>query len=255
MIEPARLIDDLVLLLAAPAVGSFLGSVILRLPAGQPLLAARSACPHCGHRLRPRDMIPFLGWAWLHGRCRHCRGRLGLFYPVVELAALAVAVWSVLLFPGWLAWASAALGWTLLVAGEIDRRHLWLPDSLVLPLIPAGPLVLWATAGAGQIPAGVLGAAAGFAFMAAAAWLYRRVRGREGLGLGDAKLFAAAGAWTTTAGLPGVLLIAAVSGLAAAALSGRRDGRLSADRVIPFGPFLALGFWLTWSFGPVLLVN
>lgn len=252
--EPARLIADAALLLAAPAVGSFLGSVILRLPADRPVLGARSACPHCGRRLRPRELIPLLSWLWQRGRCRRCGARLGPFYPLVELAALAVAIWSVVLFPGPLAWASAGLGWALLVAAEIDRRHLWLPDAVVLPLVAAGPLVLWAAAPAQALP-GVVGAVAGFAFMAALAWLYRQLRGREGLGPGDAKLFAAAGAWTTPAGLPGVLLIAAVSGLAAAMLSRRREGHLSGDRAVAFGPFLALGLWLTWSFGPVLLTQ
>jgi leader peptidase (prepilin peptidase)/N-methyltransferase len=241
---------DIALLLAAPAVGSFLGTLILRLPVERPVVAARSACPHCHRRLGAVDLVPLLSWLASGGRCRSCGTALGLFYPAVELAALAVAVWSVALFPGWLAWASAVLGWVLLTAAEIDRRHLLLPDVLVLPLVAAGPVVLYAAA-PWQVTPAVLGAAGGFALLTAVARIYRRARGREGLGLGDAKLFAAAGAWTTIAGLPSVLLVAAAGGLAAAGVSAYRNGGLSGECEMPFGPFLAAGLWLVWSFGPI----
>lgn len=249
MLEAADF-DDILMILAAPAVGSFLGTLILRLPAGRPVLTSRSACPHCGRHLRARDLVPLVSWVLARGRCRQCGHALGIFYPSIELAALAVALWSVAVFPGWLAWASAALGWTLLAAAEIDRRHMILPDTLVLPLVAAGPLVLYAMAPAQVTPA-VAGAFAGFLLLAGVAWVYRRWRRREGLGLGDAKLFAAAGAWTTLAGLPSVLLIAATTGLLTAVLGSARKTPWPDDRAVPFGPFLALGLWLVWSFGPI----
>lgn len=242
--------DALLLLVLAPAVGSFLGTLVLRLPAGAPLLLGRSRCESCGAALTGRDLMPLLSWLIQRGRCRHCGRRLSAFYPTIELAALAVATWSLAVFPGWLAWASAALGWTLLAAAEIDRRHLWLPDVLVLPLIPAGLAVLWAAAPQ-QLPAALLGAVIGFVGMAGVAWLYAWLRGRAGLGLGDAKLFAAAGAWTTWAGLPSVLLLAAAGGLAAALLMAARGAPMTASTALPFGPFLAAGLWLVWSFGPI----
>ena len=239
------------LVMSAPAVGSFLGTVVLRLPVGQSITTDRSRCPHCHEALRVRDLVPVVSWLLSRGRCRSCGVSLGMFYPGVELAALAVAVWSVVVFPFWLAVASCALGWTLLAAAEIDRRHYWLPDILVLPLIPAGLVVIWLAAPE-NLPAAVLGAAAGYGVMAVIAWGYRRFRGREGLGLGDAKLFAAAGAWTTWTALPSVLLIAALGGLLAAVLFAARGGTLRQDMPIAFGPFLAAGFWLVWSFGPIL---
>lgn len=239
------------LLLGALAVGSFLGTVVLRLPAGEPILAGRSRCPHCRETLRVRDLVPLLIWLLSKGRCRTCGTPLGIFYPGVELAALAVAVWSLAVFPFWLAVASCALGWTLLAAAEIDRRHYWLPDTLVLPLIPAGLIVIWLVA-TENLSAAIIGAIAGYGFMAFVAWIYRRLRGRDGLGLGDAKLFAAAGAWTTWTGLPSVLLVAALGGLLAAALFAARGGTLRQDMPMAFGPFLAIGFWLVWSFGPLL---
>lgn len=170
--------------------------------------------------------------------------------PVVTLGTVGIAVWSLVVFPGWLAWASAALGWALLALAEIDRRHLVLPDALVLPLIPAGLAVIWASVPE-RLPDAVLGAVLGYASLAALAWLYERLRGREGLGMGDAKLFAAAGAWTTWAGLPSVLLLAGVAGLAFALLTRARGGSLNGEDALPLGTFMAPAIWLVWSFGPV----
>ena len=119
-----------------------------------------------------------------------------------------------------------------------------LPDALTLPLAAGGLLLAW------NGPAFVdhiLGAVAGFAVFAAAAWAYRRIRGREGLGLGDAKLLAAAGAWVAWQGLASVVFIAAVAGLGVALARAAASGRTPAasDRV-PFGATLALGLWLVW---------
>ncbi len=244
---------DIILLLAAPAIGSFLGTLVLRLPDGEPVVAGRSRCPSCNATLAVRDLVPIFSWISSWGRCRHCGAPLGLFYPAIELASLAVAVWSIAVFPGALAWVSAGLGWTLLTLAEIDRRHFYLPDVLVLPLIPAGLAVVWVWAPQ-QIAMAAIGAVAGFLLLAGVRWLYGRLRRREGLGLGDAKLFAAAGAWTTLAGLPSVLLYAALGGLATAGLLSLRASphRPKADTALPFGPFLALGIWLVWSFGPIM---
>jgi len=238
--------STVILLLAAPFVGSFLGLLVVRLPAGEAVVLGRSRCRSCGATLGPLDLVPLLSWAASAGRCRHCRAELGWFHPGIEAAALGVALWSVLVVPGWLAWASAGLGWTLLALAVIDHRHMFLPDALNLPLIPAG-LAVAALMPAGGLAHHLAGVAAGAASLGAVAWAYRRVRGHEGLGLGDVKLFAAAGAWVGWQGLPSVLLIGAATGLAAAVILGRaRPGQ-----PVPFGPYLALGLWLTWLYGPV----
>jgi leader peptidase (prepilin peptidase)/N-methyltransferase len=136
---------------------------------------------------------------------------------------------------------TAILGAVLLRLSWIDRREFRLPDRYTLPLIVAG--LLLAAAGIG---AGILSAAAaallGFGlFWIIGHWHFEK-RGAEGLGLGDAKLFAAAGAWVGLAGLPYVLLIASAGGLMMAALRGRS----SRPAGIAFGPWLALGFWVVW---------
>ena len=242
--------DWLLPVLVAPFVGSFLGLLIARLPHGGRVVVGRSACPACDHPLGPADLVPLLSWLSTRGRCRYCGAGIAAIYPGVELAALGLAVWAATVLSGWLLWASCALAWGLLALSVIDWRHHILPDQLTLPLLAGGLVVAYAIRGSG-LADHVAGAAAGFAAFALVGWIYRRLRGREGLGLGDAKLLAAAGAWLSWTGLPGVVLTATLSALAAAlgrALVGRS---LAADTRLPFGPFLALGTWLVWLYGPI----
>jgi leader peptidase (prepilin peptidase)/N-methyltransferase len=238
-------------ILAAPLVGSFLGVLILRLPAGRPVGWTRSACPSCGNLLSAVDLVPVASWLLLRGRCRHCRTALGLFYPGIELAALGVALWAAHVLPGPLVWAGCALGWALLAAGAIDYRHLQLPDIIVLPLVPAG-LALHYLVAPDRLPDHAIGALAGYMVFVAFREIYARIRGREGLGLGDAKLLAAAGAWVVWQGLPSVLFLAAI--LTLAAMLAARTLKLPVDPhgEIPFGPGLALGMWLVWLYGPLV---
>lgn len=242
----------LFLLLAAPCVGSFLGLAVVRLPAGKPLVAGRSACPDCGHKLGLLELIPILGWLLVRGACRHCGKPVSRAYPLIELAALGVAIWSLAVLPGWLAWAGALLGWALLALSAIDAKHLILPDSLTLPLIPIGLAVAWAV-DPGKLSDHAIGAGAGFAFLLVIGWAYRRLKGREGIGLGDAKLLAAAGAWVSWQGLPSVLLLAAAGGLLGHFLWARVRGRVLAGRELPFGPYIAGALWLVWLYGPVMV--
>lgn len=240
------------IVLLAPISGSFLGVVVDRLPAGRPIGFARSACDHCGVPLTARDLMPVLTWLVRRGRCRCRRFRISSFYPGIELAALALALSAVTMFSGWLLWTSLALGWTLLALGAIDVRHYVLPDVLTLPLIPAGLTVAWLV-DPGKLPDHAIGAVVGFVGFALIAWLYRRLRGREGLGLGDAKLLAGAGAWLGWQALPSVVVVGAGAALALALATALAGGKLGATTQIAFGPYLALGIWLVWLYGPLML--
>lgn len=137
-------------------------------------------------------------------------------------------------------WGGAVLGATLVAIVVIDVRTYRIPDWLSLPLVAAG--LAWSALNRPDWTAHLVGAAVGYASLAAFGALYYRLRGREGLGLGDAKLFAAAGAWLGWQSLPTVLAVSAVSGLVFALATSRR--RPAAP--IAFGPWLALGIWLGW---------
>ena len=195
-------------------------------------------------------MLPLLSWAVNRGRCRHCGAGLGLFHPAVELAALATAAWAVSVLHGeaWILWAGCLFGWTLLTLAVIDARHLLLPDVLTLPLIPAGLGVTYALAPA-SLADHVVGAAAGFLAFYAIGAIYRRLGGREGLGLGDAKLLAASGAWVSWAGLPSVVFIAGALALAGVLVSSLTGRAASWTDKTPFGAYLAAATWLIWLYG------
>lgn len=242
-------------LLSAPFVGSFLGTVVERLPEGRPLVFTRSSCPHCGQRLGVRELVPILSWLIQRGACRRCGASLGLFYPVIELAALVVVLSVAVAMKDaplsiWI--ASLGFGWTLLALAWIDARHYFLPDLLTLPLIPLGLLVSWRV-NPDSLGEHVIGAAVGYVSFAAIAFLYRRVRGREGIGGGDAKLMAAAGAWVSWSGLPSVILVASLSGLILALVQAVRGDRLTGEKKLAFGPHLSLGLWIVWLLGPLTL--
>jgi leader peptidase (prepilin peptidase) / N-methyltransferase len=237
------------LVLVAPFIGSFLGLLIQRLPEGSPISRGRSHCDACGAALQPRDLVPILSWVMLGGRCRFCRQPLGWFYPGVELAAVAIALASVLIDHGPGAWLDCFFGWWLLALGWIDLRCWLLPDALTLPLIIAG-LAAAFLFNPDQLTDRALGAALGYLSLIAIAALYRRFRDREGLGGGDPKLLAASGAWLGAAALPQVILLAALSALAAAGFLRLRGIRLGIHSALPFGPFLAVATWVLWLLGP-----
>ena len=249
----ARL-DGLLPLLLSPFVGSFLGVVIRRLPLGRPVAVGRSECESCGRALLPRDMVPLLSYFLLRGRCRFCRAGIARFHLWVELAAVVVAAGALLARPGaeaGAAWADCVLGWWLLALAWIDWDHLRLPDVLTLPLVMAGLLVTWVQEPEGVADHAVAAVVAYLAFRGIA-WGYRALRGREGLGQGDAKLLAASGAWVGVAGLPNVVLGAAVAALVVT-LGGRVFGRQAGGDVpVPFGPYLALATWGVRVWGGVI---
>lgn len=198
-------------------------------------------------------MVPVLSWLIAGRRCRYCSTSLGLFYPAVELAAIAVALWAAAVVPGgMILWLTCALGWTLLALAVIDWRHLILPDALTLPLLVAGLVFAVCDEGSRLVDHAV-GAAAGLTSFLLVAYCYRWLRAREGLGLGDAKLLAAAGAWVTWIGLPGVVVLAAATALAAVLARTVVGHGVELTERIPFGTYLCLGIWLVWLCGPLIV--
>jgi leader peptidase (prepilin peptidase)/N-methyltransferase len=145
---------------------------------------------------------------------------------------------------------SVLLAAVLAACSAIDVYAHRLPDVLTLPLVAVGLLVCSAT-GSAPLWWSAASAGLGFLLLAGIAWGYRRVRGRAGLGLGDAKLLAASGAWLGAGALPTVLLWATGSALACVLVASWRNSQLSGASRLPFGPFLAFGTWLVWLYGPL----
>jgi leader peptidase (prepilin peptidase)/N-methyltransferase len=232
----------LILLLALP-IGSFVGLLADRLPRGEAVVWGRSRCRHCGRSLTTRELLPLLSWLRQRGRCRCGRNAIGLSPLLAETGALALAAVSVAVLPAPLVWPGCLLAWLLLALALADAAHLLLPDVLTCAVALGGIAV--ALSGGPVTPAeaaaaGLIGGVGLCGVMAA----YARLRGRAGLGLGDAKLLGAGATWTGLAPLPSVLLVAALGTLAGVLLA--RSGRLRATQMVPFGPGLAAGIWLAF---------
>ncbi len=239
------------LIVVAPFIGSFLSVVVTRLVKGKTIVAGRSVCDACGHTLGALDLVPLASYAALRGKCRYCGARIDPVHPSMEIGALAIAAWAALTMGGWILIATCVYGWTLLALAAIDFRDGLLPDALTFPLLALGLAVSYGI-DPGLLGDHAIGAVTGFIVFALIAFLYHRLRGREGMGLGDAKLLAAEGAWVGWIGLPTIILFAAVIGLIAVLVLARRGKVLAAADRIPFGPALAFAGWLVWLYGPLI---
>jgi leader peptidase (prepilin peptidase)/N-methyltransferase len=218
------------------------------------LIVPRSACPSCKAPITALQNIPLLSWLALRGRCARCGQPISVRYPLVELltGVLSAAVAWRFGF-GWGALPALTFSWFLIVLAFIDADHQLLPDSLTLPLLWIG-LTLSLLAPPGGVPppvdvrSSLIGAAAGYVSLWSVYHLFRLLTGKEGMGYGDFKLFAALGAWLGWQMLLPVILIASVAGaivgVTLLALRGQHRGT-----PIAFGPFLAAAGWLVLMFG------
>lgn len=239
-------------------VGSFLNVCIHRLPRGEEIVFTPSHCPQCQAPIRWHDNIPLLGWLWLLGRCRQCRQPISLRYPLVELAAALLALQVVQRFGlGLDSLALVVLGHAFIVLTVIDLYHYILPDRITKPGIVLGLLLAlpgyfgyrWLGAPFPVLGDAAIGVLAGGGGLWAFGWLFEKITGREGMGLGDVKLLALIGAWMGWQALPYTLfvasLIGSVAGITWILISGR-DRRLP----IPFGPYLTVAAWSYLFVGP-----
>lgn len=216
------------------------------------LIVPRSRCPSCNKLITALENIPLISWAVLRGKCTGCGARISLRYPIVELAAgllAATAAWRFGFTPA--AFGAMLLCWTLLAAGAIDLDTQLLPDDLTLPLLWAG--LLFNLFGAFvTLKSAVLGAIIGYLALWLIYWAFKLATGKEGMGYGDFKLFAAFGAWMGWQMLPLIILLSAftgaVVGIAMIVVRGR-------DRnvPIPFGPYLAAAGWIALMWGPQIV--
>ncbi len=229
----------LLLVLISPAVGSFLGVVVDRLTRKVPVLWQPSSCTACGMRLAWRDMVPVLSALSLRQRCRGCGAPIPGHLMRIEIAAILAALLAVALVPDLLQmWLIAALLWCLIALFYCDLLVCRLPDPLNLTLLILALVLAAITPGRGLLD-GLLGAIIGTGAFWLMRWAYLRLRGREGLGLGDVKLMAGIGAAVGAVLIPVVTLIAALLALAVIALQSLKARRApDADLALPFGSYL-----------------
>ena len=224
----------------APCIGSLIGVLALRLPQGRAVLLARSCCDSCATKLRPRDLVPLLSYLARRGRCHACGAAIPVLLPVLEVAAIVVVLPVLLLAPQ-SSWAGGCvLAWQILALAVIDLRDFLLPWPLTLLLALTGlaldPDLLLDHA---------IGWGAGFAAFTALRLGYRRLRGQDGLGEGDAWLLGGLGAWLGWQALPDLVLLAAGAGLAVT-VAVRLVHRRTLAAPLPVGPWLGLAGYAIW---------
>jgi leader peptidase (prepilin peptidase) / N-methyltransferase len=259
-------------------VGSFLNVVVHRLPkmleaqwaaecaelSGQVLpeqpklnlLVPRSRCPECGHEIRWYENIPVLSFLALRGKCSSCSARIGFRYPVVELVTGALFFFCATRWGWTMTTAVWCIFCAVLVALTcIDWDTTLLPDDMTLPLVWLGLIVAalrWNPLV--TLPDALWGAVAGYLSLWLVYWAFKLVTGKEGMGYGDFKLFAALGAWFGWQALVPIILMAsvigAIVGIAMKLSSGLREGGY-----IPFGPFLAGAGFTALIFGPQTILR
>jgi leader peptidase (prepilin peptidase)/N-methyltransferase len=223
------------------------------------LSTPRSACPSCKAPIKAWQNIPVLSWLLLRGRCASCRTKISLRYPLVELATG--------LLSAWVAWhfgfgSPAACGllvtWSLIALTGIDIDHQLLPDGITLPVMWAGLLaaVIVGPIAGSSIPVSatdaIIGAVSGYVSLWLVFHAFRFATGKEGMGYGDFKLFAALGAWLGWKLLPLVILLSAATGAVLGILMIVLRGR-DRSAPMPFGPYLAAAGWLVMMYGDVLV--
>ncbi len=254
-------------------IGSFLNVVIYRLPkmmeqqwatecaelcgkAAEPaekfnLLVPRSRCSSCGHLICWYENVPVLSYLYLRGKCSVCGTRFGLRYPAVEVATSVLFTFCVWRW-GWTLTAAvwAAFSAALLVLAVIDWDTTLLPDDITLPLLWAGLMVAamqWNPSV--DLVSALWGAVAGYMSLWLVYWAFKLATGKEGMGFGDFKLFAALGAWFGWPALIPIILMASVIG-AVVGIGLKVAGGLREGGYVPFGPFLAGAGFTAMVFGP-----
>ena len=229
------------------AIGSFLNVCIWRLPREESIIRPGSHCPACSTVLGVRDLVPVLSWIFLRGKCRFCAARISPRYPAVELLTGGLFLVTYLHYGPSLEMIAAMVFAAFLVAITfIDLDHQIILDGMLALLAGAGLILQLWTGEVGWVNM-LIGVAVGGGLL-----LFLAVISRGGMGGGDVKFAAALGFWLGWTGILLGLFIGFVSGgvisllLLVTGIRGRKD-------FIPFGPFIALGAWITLLYGRKIL--
>lgn len=224
--------------------GSFIATLVIRWPQARGM-GGRSACDACGRVLGIRDLIPVLSWAFARGKCRTCGARIDWRHPAIEMLAALIGAVALFAQPGFEGAAGALFGWQLLALAALDVEHFWLPDWFTGVLAVSGLAIGVAGIGVDR-SSRLIGGVAGFAVLFAIGWIYKRVRGRDGLGGGDPKLLGAIGCWLGWQALPYVLVGASMAGLLVAFGMMVRGRDVVATTRLPLGALMAVAAFPLW---------
>jgi len=191
-----------------------------------------------------------IGGGWLAARATAALASRPMPLPAAMAACGVLAGWTFYVVFGATAFLlSLSLAWALLVLAIVDWLDFRLPDLLTLPLIGGG-LLASEILPAEHVSEHAAAAAIAYGALWVIGWRYQRLRGQEGLGMGDAKLAAGAGAWLGLGPLPSVLLLASIVGILWVTIAAIFRGQEELSKRIPFGVPLSVAVWIVWLYGP-----
>ncbi|MGC8900317.1 MAG: prepilin peptidase [bacterium] len=233
-------------------IGSFLNVVIYRLPRHESIIHPGSHCPYCGNAIKPFDNIPVISYLILKGRCRYCKNKIPIRYPIVELTTAVLftclyirygmSIDTVVFF---------ILGAGLIAITFIDLDHRIIPNAISYPGIVIGFVSSFFISTNNPINS-IIGIFAGSGILFLTAFIYRAVTGVEGMGMGDVKLMAMIGAFLGwQASLFTIVISALVGSIVGVVLivfmgKGRRYA-------IPYGPFISASAVIYLFYGKMLI--
>lgn len=269
MIQPLSL--DIIMAIVGLIIGSFLTVVITRYPAilksqwqqecreflglapennteSINIASPRSHCPHCKNAIKAHHNIPIIGYILLRGKCKQCQRPIRLLYPLVELLTAIVSVIVARHFG--LSWATAAallFSYLLIVLAFIDLHHKLLPDLLTLGALWIG-LMINSSNMFISLKNAVWSSIIAYGFLWLLSWIFLKLRKKQGMGHGDFKMLAMIGAWLGFYSMVNTLILAILISVISSLIFIFYK-KVSWEKAIPFGPFLALGAWISLLWG------
>jgi len=259
-------------------IGSFLNVVILRLPVMMErdwkqqccelleldnseydtdqkkfnLVLPRSRCPVCEHQISALENIPLISYLLLKGKCKHCKTKISLRYPLIELfSGISVVIVAFYFGVSLQALFALLLTWALIALSMIDFDHQLLPDDITLPLLWLG-IVINIFGVFTDLESSVLGAIFGYGSLWSVYMTFKLITGKEGMGHGDFKLLAVLGAWFGWQSLPVIIILSSIVGAIVGILLMIFNSH-DRNTAIPFGPYLAMAGWISMLWGPYIM--
>ena len=236
--------DFIFVIILAGLWGSFSNVCIYRLPLEKGVVSGRSYCPKCNKKILWYDNIPLISYFLLSGKCRNCKKKISIQYCLVEFLSIFLFV-NIYYFYG-LSLTSLLLmilSLSFIIIFFIDLRHYIIPNSITFPMMALGFVKSFDPNLNSMFPNyinSLIGGIFGYGIIWSIIYFYKQIRKKEGMGLGDAKLFAVIGFWFGWISLPFIIFLSSVIALISVVPDLLKNSKKLSSQ-IPFGPHIILG--------------
>ena len=224
--------------------GSFANVCIYRLPLEKGVVSGRSYCPKCKKQITWKDNIPIISYFLLNGKCRKCKKPISSQYALVEF--LSILFFTIIYFLYGITLTTLLLmilSLSFIIIFFIDLKHFIIPNEITFSMMALGFLKSFDPNLNSLFPNyinSLIGGLLGYGIIWSIIYFYKQVRKKEGMGLGDAKLFGVIGFWFGWIAVPFVIFISSVIALLSVVPSLLKNSRTMSSQ-IPFGPYIIIG--------------